>query len=827
MTAGNTDAITGTPTVFEGNYALRLNDYIGGNDISALTQSVTNFTGNKIYYAWNAVLEPSHGADDSPSFLIKVIDETTGNVVTNIAYSAFSAQNATIFRQAGNFVTTDWKVEEIDAITGHDYKMVFVAVDCLYGGHGGYVYVDGFGNAIPAANADVDFDPATDITKGADILIPIGGTPDIDLAKPFYTTTELAANQVNPNFVGGTLQVNTAGPIGTNFTVQSQGGTVDTNGSNILFSGAFTGVGAMTKIGLGTLSLSGTSAINGNFDVNAGTLNVIGALSAATVNVNSGGTLSGIGPVVANVSVNDGGTLAPGSQIGTLSVVAGDVTIAPTGTLSLDLDGRSYVAEGGPGTYDRLALTGGETEFVAGGIVAPQLRDIPGGNNTFNPVLGDMFTVVTADAVSGEFASVAQPVNGMPANRRFDVLYGSNYVNLVLTPGSFALLGETDGWRLNAVAAAEGLDTVRPRAGARNGALQSLFNGLYGFTSPQLGHAFGQISGEIHVHSMQVANSAAREASNLAIEASSAMIATPGCDAAANNKPTEEGDNRKKDACDSGNRMAIWTRFLAEGMRLDDDATSARFRNKQRGFAAGVHVLNSADTRIGIGGAYSENEISTAIGSRADVNGGSIFLYGSHDFGGGFNLSGVLGWHSAKAHTNRDLTLMSGTSTSRADYKLQSLNAAIEARYAISIGPDSVLRPVIGLTLGRTKAKGFQESNADANLALRSDGKTWSTTQSKVGAELDIGLRQKLRAHIFANWMHDLNGNSTASRLMELGAADWRVESVGIKSDTASFGIGLSAALSPSVTVRADYRGIRDFGSYNVDRGSIGVSFAF
>ncbi len=92
MTAGNTDAITGAPTVFEGNYALRLNDYIGGNDISALTQSVTNYTGNKIYYAWNAVLEPSHGANDSPSFLIKVVDETTGNVVTNIAYSAYPRQ---------------------------------------------------------------------------------------------------------------------------------------------------------------------------------------------------------------------------------------------------------------------------------------------------------------------------------------------------------------------------------------------------------------------------------------------------------------------------------------------------------------------------------------------------------------------------------------------------------------------------------------------------------------------------------------------------------------------------------------------------------------
>ena len=222
VAAGGTDAITGDPLVFAGNYAMKLNDYIGGNDITALSQTVTNYTGNKLYYAFNATLEPSHGATDSPSFLIKVVDKTTNTIVTNISYSAYTAQNATtLFRAVGGFVTTDWKVEDIDTITGHDYELLFVAVDCAYGGHGGYVYVDGFGNTIPTPNAGVSFNPATDVIKGANILIPIGGTPDIDLAKPFYTTTEVAAATVNPNFVGGTLQVNTVGPVATAFTIQS------------------------------------------------------------------------------------------------------------------------------------------------------------------------------------------------------------------------------------------------------------------------------------------------------------------------------------------------------------------------------------------------------------------------------------------------------------------------------------------------------------------------------------------------------------------------------------------------------------------------------
>ena len=167
MNAGGVDAITGAPTVFEGNFAVRLNDQFGNNHITAIQQTVNNYNGSHIYYAWNAVLEPSHGATDSPSFIIKVIDETTNTVVTNIAYSAFTAQNTTIFRTVGNFVTSDWLVEDVDVTTGHNYRMIFVAVDCLYGGHGGYVYVDGFGNAIPIANPGVPLTPRQTLCRAA------------------------------------------------------------------------------------------------------------------------------------------------------------------------------------------------------------------------------------------------------------------------------------------------------------------------------------------------------------------------------------------------------------------------------------------------------------------------------------------------------------------------------------------------------------------------------------------------------------------------------------------------------------------------------------
>lgn len=823
VAAGGTDAITGDPLVFAGNYAMKLNDSGGGNDITALSQSVTNYTGNKLYYAFNATLEPSHGATDSPSFLIKVVDKTTNTIVTNISYSAYSAQNApTLFRTVGSFVTTDWKVEDITTISGHDYDLLFVAVDCAHGGHGGYVYVDGFGNAIPTPNAGVSFNPATDVLKGASVLIPIGGTTDIDLAQPFYTTSAVAGGTVNPNFVGGTLQVDTAGPVGTAFTIQSQGGTIDTNGADTEFSGPISGVGSLAKAGLGTLTLSNVDTIDGGVTVNAGALNIAGTLSTLAVGVNDGATLLGSGNVVSAVDVNSGGTLAPGAGIGTLNVIGSPVTLNAGSTFALDIDGRNYNPAGGAGSYDRLALGFGAS-FVAGGTIAPILRGIADpANNTFLPALGDMFTVVAGGVVSGEFSSVTQPASGMLTNQRFDVLYNPKSVQLVVTPGSFATLGAANKWRKNAIAAGAGLDAVRPAAGTRNGALQSLFNGLYGSNANQYYNSLQQLSGEVHVHSLEVARSGVRDATNLALNAAQSTLNANCDDSYETRRTTADG---KPITCD-GNRMAIWTRLLVQVSHFDSDATATGFSNKEQGFVAGIHVINTADTRIGIGGRYSESTLRTSIGSTADINGYSLFGYASHDFGP-FSIGAVLGWNSSDVKALRMQNLIVGGGTSSANYTVDGWNAALEARYDLRIGKRTVIRPVIGIVYDETKGGAVKELNGDPNLALNMTEKTLKTWQSKLGLEAAIGMFGSVTARIGGNWLHTLDGDATAVRAVTLGAAKWNVSSVQIKDDVFEFGAGLAADLSSKAKVRIDYMGTRDGSNFKADRATIGLSLAF
>lgn len=822
MSAGGVDAITGTPTVFAGNFALRLNDQFGGNDISALSQSVNGYAGTKLYYAWNAVLEPSHGATDSPSFIIKVVDRTTNTVIKNIAYSAFTAQNVpALFRTTGAFVTTDWKVEDIDMTNGHDYDLIFVAVDCLYGGHGGYVYVDGFGNAIPTPNPDVDFDPATDVINGDDVLIPIDGKPDIDTAKPFYTTTELFDDLVNPNFVGGTLQTDTATEVTNNFTVQTQGGTIDTNGFDVTFTGAFTGAGGLAKTGLGALILTNTSAINGGFDVNQGNLQMNGALSALEVNVNNGGTLSGDGGVIANINVAEGGTLAPGAPIGTLNVV-GDVTMNPGATFALDIDGRNYVTVGGPGTYDRLEFLDGQWDFVADGTIAPNLRNIPGGLNNFTPVMGDVFTVVTRANISGAFDAVAQPTAGMAANTRFDVLYHARTIDLVVTPGNFATWGRNNGWKVNAISAAEGLDPFRPAAGARTGTLLSLFNGVYGMDSAQMGYAFSQISGEIHADALQTVQNTVRDTTSMTLQAATDSW---GC------APTYfRKDGVKEDAPDCGPQSgrkgpSIWGKAIFDRVDVSEDDIAYGYQsNRTRGFIAGVNVVNQDGTRLGFGGRVVDGEITSDVGSKADVDDVGLFVYGSHRFGG-LNIAATLGWNRGKIDTTRTVGFTTGVATATDAYKTTSISAALEARYDIEIGKRSVIRPVVGIEYTRTKADAVAESSATPNVALAMPKETWKSARTKVGVEAAIGVGNPVEAGVFANWRHELD-EPTALRTAVLGPASWQVSSVAADKDSIEAGARLGIKVSDNVRVRFEYAISRD-GSYNVDRGSAGVAIRF
>ncbi len=80
------------------------------------------------------------------------------------------------------------------------------------------------------------------------------------------------------NFGGGTLGASAPWSSSINLNVTGFGGnsTVDTTGGDISLSGNLSGIGGLTKIGAGTLTLSGSNAFSGVLTVDGGTLNMPG-----------------------------------------------------------------------------------------------------------------------------------------------------------------------------------------------------------------------------------------------------------------------------------------------------------------------------------------------------------------------------------------------------------------------------------------------------------------------------------------------------------------------------------------------------------------------
>ncbi|MFZ6816121.1 PEP-CTERM sorting domain-containing protein [Undibacterium sp. Rencai35W] len=155
--SGGVDPITGANRVYSGNYSVRANDNISNYSVSTLRQTVTNYTDSAIYFAWNAVLQGSHGLTDSDYFSLTLTDDTTNTTIVNRAYSSAGAigggASGVNWTSFGSWLSSGWVVESINLADlnaiGHDFTLTLLASDCPYGGHAGYVYLDGFGARIP------------------------------------------------------------------------------------------------------------------------------------------------------------------------------------------------------------------------------------------------------------------------------------------------------------------------------------------------------------------------------------------------------------------------------------------------------------------------------------------------------------------------------------------------------------------------------------------------------------------------------------------------------------------------------------------------------
>jgi autotransporter-associated beta strand protein len=200
---------------------------------------------------------------------------------------------------------------------------------------------------------------------------------------------------------------------------------VGANNLSTTFSGVIVGAGSFTKVGTGTLILSGANV--GDTRVSAGTLSISNAsgsgTSSGSVIIDRGATLGGNGTIqlAAGALLTNNGTIAPGDSTGQLTV-NGNLQLGSLSNLSFQIGGAAA------GHYDVLNKINGNALTLHGMLTVRLI-------NVFTPQQSDTFTIVrTQAALAGSFTNVNSGgrLNTADGRGSFEVTY-SGVNNVILS----------------------------------------------------------------------------------------------------------------------------------------------------------------------------------------------------------------------------------------------------------------------------------------------------------------------------------------------------------------------------------------------------------
>jgi fibronectin-binding autotransporter adhesin len=230
------------------------------------------------------------------------------------------------------------------------------------------------------------------LTVGAGGLTMNGATYSIGQAGNVNTPTLV----LNGNFHGANTSVLASAATTARFDLGGGTRTFDVTESTTI--APVIQNGGLTKIGNGTLTLTGANTYSGNTTISGGTLLVNNSSGSGTgsgaIAVN-GGTLGGSGTISGAVTVNSGGTLAPGTaSIGTLTI-NNSLTLSGTASFRVNKSGSTF-------TSDQVA---GASNVTAGGTLSITASgDVLADGNTFtlfNVQPGGTFATLPAFASGG------------------------------------------------------------------------------------------------------------------------------------------------------------------------------------------------------------------------------------------------------------------------------------------------------------------------------------------------------------------------------------------------------------------------------------------
>lgn len=559
---------------------------------------------------------------------------------------------------------------------------------------------------------------------------------------------------------GGTLQASASLGAGQAITITGDAAIRVDAGTTTELTGDLTaapGGPCLVKAGAGTLNITGAASLGSGACVQEGTLAANGTLDGAFTHVGEAGTLRGIGRI--RGPVNTAGTLAGGNAPGAL-VVEGEVTLQAGATLRVDIDGEG--TGNGAGNYSRIVVTGADNHFVAHGTLAPTLRGIAGeAINGYVPALGANFRVVTAEGgVTGRFASVAQPGDGLAANTRFLAFYGTDgghAIDLRVTPVSYTKVPGISA-RHNWVAAATALDGVLAAhdAGTATAAQGALLYTVSSLNAESIGTLVSQLPGEVH-----------------ADEAAAARHAGLGVQ-------RDVADHLDTDEPPTDPAHNAWVSLTRAGSRAISDHQGGGFTTGAGRTTAGIDLYAANGTVVGVAAMHHETHV-TSRGGSGSIRGNTGAVYAQKAF-----ASVVIDAMAARGHTRWSAQRTNPLGRGALDTRTSGNDSTASAtmRVPLRTAAGHRIEPYVGVIWQKIERDAVVERGAPL-AALSLDKLSETGTRLLTGVALGSKEEDPLSATL--TWRAGITAGADTGRLLNPTV---RNTMVGQRFDTAAPQVG-------------------------------------
>ncbi|MBB2778347.1 UNVERIFIED_ORG: outer membrane autotransporter protein [Comamonas terrigena] len=607
--------------------------------------------------------------------------------------------------------------------------------------------------------------------------------------------------------------------------ILDQGAFFDTNGydvgveTDLIASVLGAGVGGFTKLGLGSLTLSGSNSYSGGTFVNSGTLvaNNNSALGTGAVTVGGNGQSAALkinsGIAIANsVTLNNGGALTGFGSVGSTTVESGGV-LAPsqngvTGALTVNGNlvlkpGAVYHVQVDPNSNLSSLVHVNGTATLGGSVL--HVGNQSDAQTDFQ--VGKTYTILTANQVSGVFTGATSSFAYLDAKLDYSIV---NQVNLELQRKAgidFADLGNTSN-QMNAAGAIESLPSTHP-----------LYQYVETLPAGTPAAVFSTLSGDTHSSVMSSVNMLGAQAPAISQNHLRSNL-TAGLRAGA--PIAQSSGTLPASALPSSKALPAWVEVVGNWQRFNGNGNAPGLKQNTAGlFLGGDEEVGSSGWRVG--GSVGYTQTDAKVNSRdasADISSYSAAVYTGKSFAHGTNRVNVLGGLAYTHHSiESERTVASLGQNLKADYSGHTAQLFAEVGYAMGQYDKQGFEPFVGITLGEQRTGSFQETGGFAALSSQSSSDTLASTTLGLRAHSDFKLAGKDTRVRGTLGVRHAWGSLSQNRTMAFeGSSSFTVAGAPLARNTALVGLQAEMELSRRAALVLGYNG--EFGGGNRDHSA-------